>query len=252
MSVVRFAGFPDRMAYVPVPAQLFGTLLREIDTLGELKATLHVWRLLQERRREGEPRFVRRSELLADRALLLALQGGDPAGPEQTVAAALARATERGTLLEVAVRDGEQDEACYLLNTARNRQVAEAIRLGERTLGPFGPAAVPMEAGSSEGVRPGIFELYEQNVGLLTPLLAEELFEAELTYPPLWIEDAFREAVGQNKRSWRYVKRILENWALRGRGMAPGRTSGEDRRRPDPPEDSRRYTEGRYGRLVRP
>ena len=252
MSGARFAGFPDRMAYIPVPAQFFGTLLREIDTLGELKATLHIWRLLHEQRRDGEPRFVRRSELLADRALLLALRGEDPAGPERTLEAALGRATERGTLLQVAVRDGERDEACYLLNTGRSRQFAEEVRLGERTLGPLGPAAVPIEVDRSDGGRPGIFELYEQNSGLLTPLLAEELREAELTYPTLWIEDAFREAVGQNKRSWRYVKRILENWALRGRGTAPGRTSGEDRGRPDPPEDSRRYTEGRYGRLVRP
>lgn len=245
MSVARFAGFPDRMAYVPVPAVFFGTLLREIDSLAELKATLHVWRLLREQR-SGGLRFVRRSELLADPTLLLALRGEDASAPERALEAALARAIERGTLLAVPVRDGEQDEVCYLLNTGANRQAAREVRRGERTLGPFDPAPFPIEVAGPEGPRPGIFELYEQNVGLLTPLLAEELREAELAYPAAWIEDAFREAVSSNKRSWRYIRRVLENWATRGRG-----TSGATGRRPDPPEDPRAYTSGKYGRLVR-
>ena len=65
--------------------------------------------------------------------------------------------------------------------------------------------------------RPNIFVLYEQNIGPLTPLLAEELMEAEDTYPAAWIEDAFREAVELNKRSWRYIQRILERWAAEGK-----------------------------------
>ena len=40
--------------------------------------------------------------------------------------------------------------------------------------------------------RPSIFSLYEQNIGLLTPLLAEQLVEAERRYPAGWIEDAAR------------------------------------------------------------
>ena len=244
MSSGRFAGFPDRMVYVPVPAAFFGPLLREIDSLAELKATLHIWRLLHERR--GTPRFVRRSELLADRALLLALRSEDSIAPERALAAALERAVERGTLLRLPVRDGEQDDECYLLNTGANQRAVLEVRSGARRLGPFEPAPFPIEAAGPDSARPTIFELYEQNVGLLTPLLAEELREAELTYPAAWIEDAFREAVSANKRSWRYIRRVLETWATRGRG-----TSGATGRRPDPPEDPGQYTAGRYGRLVR-
>ena len=65
--------------------------------------------------------------------------------------------------------------------------------------------------------RPGIFELYEQNVGVITPLLAEQLAEAERRYPPAWIEEAFTEAVSYNKRNWKYISRILETWAAKGR-----------------------------------
>src|SRR5215210_690968 len=67
----QFAGFPERMTYVPIPGPFFGPLLRDIDSLAELKLALHVCRRLYEGR--GTPRFVRRSELLADRGLLAAL-----------------------------------------------------------------------------------------------------------------------------------------------------------------------------------
>jgi DnaD/phage-associated family protein len=72
--------------------------------------------------------------------------------------------------------------------------------------------------------RPNIFVLYEQNIGLLTPIIADDLREAEKLYAADWIADAFREAVAQNKRTWRYVQRVLERWAKEGRGTgAPGR-----------------------------
>ncbi len=245
MSLTRFAGFPNRLAYVPVPAAFFGTLLREIDTLAELKVTLHVARLLYERR-GAAPRFVRRSELLADRGLLLALRPDDSEAPHRALERALGRAIERGTFLDLAVQADGQPDVCYLLNTPASRQLVREVKAGERRLGPFEPSPLPVEVERRDDAGPNIFELYEQNVGLLTPLLADELREAELTYPPAWIEDAFREAVALNKRSWRYVQRILENWAARGRGIR-----GETGRRPAPPRDSREYLAGKYGRLVR-
>jgi DNA replication protein len=69
-----------------------------------------------------------------------------------------------------------------------------------------------------------IFTLYEQNIGMITPMIAEELKEAEKLYPPRWIEEAFKEAVTLNKRSWRYIARILERWA------SEGKDSGEHKR----------------------
>src|SRR5206468_2494137 len=39
--------------------------------------------------------------------------------------------------------------------------------------------------------RPNIFVLYEQNIGLLSPLLADELKDAADQYPGEWIEAAF-------------------------------------------------------------
>ena len=53
---------------------------------------------------------------------------------------------------------------------------------------------------------------------MLPPLLAEELREAERTYPYDWIEEAFRLAIRQNKRRWSYIRAILERWQSDGKG----------------------------------
>jgi DnaD/phage-associated family protein len=65
--------------------------------------------------------------------------------------------------------------------------------------------------------RPNAFRLYEQNIGPLTPLIADQISRAIEDYPDDWIEDALTEAVSYNRRSWRYVSRILENWQASGR-----------------------------------
>jgi DNA replication protein len=174
----------------------------------------------------------------------VALRSGAPDGPADLLHRALEAACLRGTLLHLAVRSEAGDEACYFLNTPANRRLIRQIQDGEASLGTLEPIirADPPPALP----RPGIYEIYEQNVGLLTPLIAEELREAELRYPPEWIEDAFREAVAYNRRNWRYVERILDSWATRGRG-----DRGENRRHVEPPENPGRYLQGRYGRLLK-
>jgi DNA replication protein len=204
---------------------------------------LHVLRLLHGQPKP--PRFVRRASLVTDAGLLQALGQVSGAASQQLVSDALGRAVARGTLLAVTVTDGAIEDECYLLNTRANERIAQQVLEGERLLGELGPVPAPHEPAHLDE-RPTIYDLYEQNIGLLTPLLAEELTEAAESYPAPWIEDAFREAVTQNKRSWRYVRRILEAWASQGRGNR-GATWG----RPSPPEDSSKYLEGRHGRLTR-
>ena len=64
---------------------------------------------------------------------------------------------------------------------------------------------------------PDIFSLYEQNIGMLTPMIAEELRDALKVYPENWISDAIKEAVSNNKRKWSYISAILERWTAEGR-----------------------------------
>ncbi len=86
--------------------------------------------------------------------------------------------------------------------------------------------------------QPDIFTLYEENIGPLTPLLAEELQEAERSYPWPWIQEAFKEAVSLNRRNGRYSARILERWDTEGKDHGePGRHP----KKSDPKEYLRRY-----------
>ena len=62
-----------------------------------------------------------------------------------------------------------------------------------------------------------IFKIYTDNIGILTPMLSDELAEIEDTYPEGWFEDAVKEAVKNNVRKLNYIKKILESWKLNGR-----------------------------------
>jgi DnaD/phage-associated family protein len=83
-----------------------------------------------------------------------------------------------------------------------------------------------------------IFHLYEENIGPLTPLIAEDLKAAEQEYPESWIEEAFHLAVQRNARSWRYIDAVLKRWKMEGRD---GRDQSGDR------QDRLRYTEWENG-----
>jgi DnaD/phage-associated family protein len=222
---------------------MLGQLLQEIDSLAELKLVLHLWRRLHESRRS--PRYALASEIRADRALLVALQAGETTNPRVALEDALRSAIERGVFLQVeGDRNGQQD-ACVLLNTAANQRLAEQISAREVTIPGLGTPRAPAAPAEPQ---PSVYKLYEDNIGMLTHMVAEELREAEDTYPAEWIADAFREAVGYNKRNWRYVQRILESRRVNGRGAGP---SGEPGRYAEPSEDSRAYVSGRYGRYVK-
>ena len=103
---------------------------------------------------------------------------------------------------------------CFLY-TKRDREAVDRIRNGEIRLPGIEAKPAPEEAISRP--KPNIFALYEENIGLLTPIIAEELKEAEKLYPEQWLADAFKEAVNANRRSWRFVAFLLERWATEGK-----------------------------------
>lgn len=71
-------------------------------------------------------------------------------------------------------------------------------------------------------VRPNIFTVYEQNIGLITGLIKDELVDAERDFPAEWITAAFKVAVDNNARRWSYVRSVLDGWQRNGFGWKPG------------------------------
>ena len=219
--------FPKGTKLVPVPAQALGPLLAEIDSLAELKCTLRLIGMVHQRR--SKRLWVTASELENDAVLADAL-AQEPEGSKQAIVKGVQLAVARGTLLEAE----QNNEKVLFLNDEPGRKAM--ARLGE--------VVVEEPASSSQGNdRPNIFVLYEENIGSLTPMLAEELKEAESEYPRSWIEDAFRIAVSSNQRKWRYIAGILKSWA------AEGKDDGEPRRHSQT-SDRKEYLR-RYGYLAR-
>ena len=210
---MKFAGFPRGTRYTSVPNPLFGPLLEAIEDPAELKCVVRFMWLIDQRK--GRVRYLTARELVSDRVLLAGLKGlGVPA--KEAIRRGMRSGLTRGTFLSLPVRLHGQEEELYFLNDEGGRRTKARIEQGVIDI-----KEVTLREGAAEDPREteaNIFTLYEQNIGLLTPLLAEEMKEAEQTYPWPWIEEAFKVAVGRNKRSWRYIETTLRRWAAEGKG----------------------------------
>ncbi len=208
----KFDGFPTgELRFTSVPDLFFARLLPQIDSLVELKVVLHfLWVHYRQARQ-----IISRNELLTDETLVesLALINQDV---EQALTQGLQRAADRGILLHTAVKDESGNHDLYCLNSERGRQAQLKIEAGE-----MGVVAVSGSEIAPATKRPNIFELYEDNIGLISPILADELKDAEINYPPEWIEDAFKVAVENNVRKWSYIRAVLEGMETSGRSNRP-------------------------------
>jgi DNA replication protein len=230
----RFEGFPARMTYAAVPEPFFSQVMPYITDVAELKVTLIFFRSLSHKR--GSPRFVSESELRADPDVVKALGEQDIQALLRT---ALDLAVERGTILKITVDNGSASDDLYFLNTGADRQAVDRIRQGEFKLP--GLNVRPLQPVSIEN-RNDVYTSYEQNIGLISPLIADELRDAVAVYPESWIHEAIKEAANHNKRSWSYISAILERWSSEGKtgGTHRGNTAAD----PD------KYIKGKYGHMV--
>jgi DNA replication protein len=234
----QFKGFPAKTQFTAVPNSFFSALLPQISDIAELKTTLHIFRALYQKR--GYPRFTTYRELLGDKSLMDSLKG-EARPPDEVLRQALKMAAKRGTILHLALdRDGTPEDI-YFLNTESDKQTMTKIQNGELELSGL-KAKEPALIDTEE--RPNIYTLYEQNIGMLDPMVADELREAEKLYPESWIRDAIKEAVKQNIHKWSYISAILERWSAEGRGDG---TYRGDSKKTDPDK----YIKGRYGHIVR-
>ena len=202
-----FPGYPSGpVRWVPLPEPFFAQVLPQVEDLAVLHVLLFTfWHLS---RQEDEPRYVPEGAY----ARLLqwpAWQGRTP----QELQQALDRAVDAGYLLRGEARDDQgRTWRLYFLPSPKGRAAWEALQSGH-----WHPQDHPHRPVHIEMDRPNIFRLYEENIGPLTPLIAERLEDAARRYPAAWIEEAFRIAVERNVRHWRYVEAILKRWEQEGK-----------------------------------
>jgi DnaD/phage-associated family protein len=73
-----------------------------------------------------------------------------------------------------------------------------------------------LERGGMGEKTKNLFSAYEQEIGVLTPLIADSIAAWAGEVPEQWIPDAIREAVKSNARSWKYAEAILKRWKAQG------------------------------------
>jgi DnaD/phage-associated family protein len=213
----NFKGFTDTESFTRFPDSFLQKILPEIKDPAELKVTLYFLWLVEHM--EGPFRALRQSDFELER---LGLDADE-------LASGLESAVRRGTLLKAE----QAADVRYFLNSPRGRAGAEAFARGDWS-GVDAPPATP---------RPNVFQLYEENIGPLTPMIAEALKDAEATYDPGWVSEAIALAVVNNKRSWKYAEAILKRWKEEGRAEKQDRQDSKEDRRRDVEEKIRKFVE---------
>lgn len=87
---------------------------------------------------------------------------------------------------------------------------------------------------NGDGEKPGdggasdfssLVKVYENNINLITPIMADELRDALKEYPLEWIETAIKETVKSGVRNWNYALAILKRWKSGGKISLGGKKS---------------------------
>ena len=213
--------FPSGTSFTPIPNPLLGPLLTSIEDINELKCILRcLWHI---HKKKGPARIVSLTELTNDPVLSSLLTPNE-------IQSAMEAATRKGIFAKGLLSSTRQPEPLFALNSAKDRQSLEKTLSKEESFEPIiGNDSLLDTPGLPQK---NIFFLYETNIGMISPLIAEDLMEAEKQYPWQWIQEAFKISVGLNKRNWRYISSILDRWSKEGKnGGKPRRHSEEDDRK---------------------
>jgi len=196
------------MALIRVPETFFTQLMPLIGDLPHLKLLLYMfWHLEQQ---ESDGRYFTVDDLASDPALVR-MTGG-----EDSIHEGLDNLVELGVVLKIKVNG--KSAPYYFINGPQGRAAVDAIHNGRWQ--DAGDQRKPIHMRAEQ---PNIFKLYEENIGAITPMMAEILKDDEAAYPNSWIKEAIEIAVTRNARNWKYVQAILERWQKEGRGNEQNR-----------------------------
>ncbi len=210
MKEYVFQGFAEtKSTPACIPEEFFREVLPRLRDMAEVKTVLHFfWLTTRPERARRKYRYVTLAELADDKPFLAGLGRSSREGT-RLLPQALEKAVSHAIILSTDVELDGRRETWYFLNDSDGR---EAIgRIEEE-----GPEVI-LSGKSDESAAPNIFTLYEENIGMIQPLLAEELKDAVREYPAEWIEEAFRIAAENNARRWSYVRAVLERWRTEGK-----------------------------------
>ncbi len=232
---MTFKGFsPDPAHSSIVPEIFFSEVLPQINSLGEIKVLLYAFWYLG--KVEQDPAFITHQQFAKDKKFMAGL-AENQVDAIKVLEESLESCVKRQTLLAGYPTKKDFSEGIFFINNAKGRAAVLSIEKGR-----WNPKVQSQMEVALDMQRPTVFQLYEQNIGPLTPMIAEDLKDAEKLYPADWLEDAIRIAVQNNVRRWKYVESILKSWKEKGRNEADKRDRQEDRGK---------YIQGEYGDIIK-
>ena len=232
MAVRPVRGFPlsDDYATTRVPNAVLGRALSTIEDPDAIKLILRAIWLLE--RQRGYPRYITTQDLKSDRVLSLIF--GNSSRFEGVLEAAI--------IAKVLIRVAIGGRSCLMLNTdsaaraALNASTSSAETSGEGD-GWDAPAeaTMPLDA----------FRAYEENIGVLTPMIRESILAALEDFTDEDITHAVRIAVEKERRSWSFVASVLRSWSREGipDERRDGKSGGASDRERVPEAELRKYLE---------
>ncbi|ADJ25942.1 primosome, DnaD subunit [Dehalogenimonas lykanthroporepellens BL-DC-9] len=220
--------YPDRLEFFGIPKYFLSVVMPEIDDINELKATILFFQLYYSKKTAR--RYVTDYELTSFKELGLTLE---------QVRTVMGRSSTSKHIIKI---HRPNNAEIYILNDKEGQTTAQYI-LQHKILIPN------VEESQALGGSPieddfeiaSVFHLYEENIGLLTPIIADEIKTALTLYPVSWIKEAISESAKMNKRNWRYISKILDNWLSQGKNDG---TYREDNK------EQSKYLKGAYGKHV--
>ena len=233
----EFKQIPKRGDRVEIPERFFLDVLPNITNILELKTSLIILNEIASQQTDGS--FLNHADIENLEQLKLLETDGIQLSIE-LIESVLGKLTQSNLIFSMKLDlESEDSGEIYFLDDPDGRKLSEKFKLGIVSLNITGDNP---ERDIDKGIT--IFDLYEKNIGIISgSQVAEELIEAEKTYPAQWLEDAFSEAVAQDVRRWAYIRAILASWSNGGRGNYDGKTGGRN--------SESRYKSGKYGKIVR-
>ena len=212
----------NNMDFTPVPRVFITDIVKQIKDADEISILLQAFNILYQK--PNGSKFFKADDISFE--------------DSERIRVSLDKGVGFGLFISMT----NESDTIYILNNSNGKRLADDLKKNGYTT-----SELVIDDFSEPDIKPTIYVLYENNIGRLTPIIVEELKMASEEYPESWINEAFKEAVSLNKRNWKYIKAILQNWQTEGKKDGRMGTTGQSNAQHDP----KRFLTGKYGSISR-
>lgn len=190
----------DDFGSTRVPNAVLSAVLNEVAESGTVKLILRAVWLLE--RQRGFPASITVNELRHDRVLIRVFKS------KERFDAALDQSLNLGVLIKFELNNAD----ALMLNTVSATRQVENVK--DTQSGNIEKDGWDASVGSD--MPDDAFRAYEENIGILSPMIRENITAVLQDFSDEDIIEAIKIAVENENRSWSYVAGVLRKWARDG------------------------------------